>query len=81
MLLSYHSKLMKLTLETQYFNEVAKEGKVAIARPRGVSLPAWVDFEGNKLDPDNSPHTSTRHPRPSKQNRSDRKMTSLRKFD
>lgn len=45
--------------EAQYFVELAEEGEIAIARPRGVPLLAWEDFEGNEPDPDNCAYTST----------------------
>lgn len=73
---------MRLTfLEAQYFYELNEEGEVAIAQPRGIPLPTWQDLKGNKPNPDNSAYTSTHRPRPSKENRPDKKKRARRRDD
>lgn len=36
--------------EARYFDELAEDGEVIIAQPRGVQLPAWEDLEDNKAE-------------------------------
>lgn len=57
--------------EAQYFDELAEEGEVAIAHPRGVQLPVWEDLEGKKIKTNSSALTSTQHSHPSKKQRKD----------
>lgn len=44
--------------EAAYFDELAEDGEVAPARPRGTPLPKWEDLEEEEPRVDNSDFTS-----------------------
>lgn len=58
--------------EVQYFDELAEEGEVIIAQPRGIPLPAWEDLESNKNKANPSVQTSSQRPRSSKKQKKDK---------
>lgn len=64
---------MKCTSPRHSFDELAEEGEVTIAQPQGIPLHAWEDLEGNKADLDHSAQTSTKHPHPSKKQKTNKK--------
>lgn len=61
--------------DAQYFDELAKEGEVAISWPQGA-FTNLGRLRRHELDPNNFAYTSTFHPRPSKQSRPHSKMIS-----
>lgn len=59
--------------EAVYFDELAEEGQVDLAWSRGTPLLIWKHLEVQGCWPNNSAHTSTSRPGPSKQSKSDNK--------
>lgn len=72
---------MKLTFPRLSILTNLRRRRECYSQARGVPLPTWENVERNKPDPDKSSHTTTCHPRPSKQNRPDGKKRACQEDD